>query len=117
MDEGNQDFGKGDKDEIFGIGKERDKRIGRCDQHVRHRRRQDLERYESKRKDGLLYLDAAADRGVNLIDTAPVYGIGTSEAYLKAALRGRRDRFFVQTKCGLNWRKGDEDRLSMCATA
>nr|WP_122012769.1 aldo/keto reductase [Maliibacterium massiliense] len=49
-------------------------------------------------------LDAATDLGVNLMDTAPVYGIGQSEALLGQALKGRRDRFFVQSKCGLNWR-------------
>lgn len=49
-------------------------------------------------------LDYASDLGINYIDTAPVYGIGTSETILGKALKGRRDRFIVQTKCSLNWR-------------
>ena len=49
-------------------------------------------------------LDAALDVGVNLIDTAPVYGLGTSETFLGEALKGRRDKFILQTKCGMNWR-------------
>ncbi len=50
-------------------------------------------------------LDAASDLGINYIDTAPVYGNGTSEELLGEALKGgRRDKFLLQTKCSLNWR-------------
>jgi len=50
-------------------------------------------------------LDAAADLGINYIDTAPVYGMGVSEELLGKALKnGRRDKFLLQTKCSLNWR-------------
>ena len=42
--------------------------------------------------------DAALEAGVNLIDTADVYG--DSEAYLGEALRGRRDDVVVATKFG-----------------
>lgn len=45
---------------------------------------------------------AALDAGVNIIDTAPVYGFGHSEELLGAAIRGfARDKFFISTKCGL----------------
>jgi methylglyoxal reductase len=50
-------------------------------------------------------LDEAYDCGINYIDTAPVYGMGVSEKLLGEALRTRRDRFLLQTKCSLNWRK------------
>lgn len=54
-------------------------------------------------------LDCASDLGINYIDTAPVYGVGVSETILGKALKGRRDRFIVQTKCCMNWRnKGGE---------
>jgi len=44
---------------------------------------------------------AALDRGVNLFDTADVYGPrGLSEEYLGKALEGRRDRAVVATKFG-----------------
>lgn len=50
-------------------------------------------------------LDAATDCGINYIDTAPVYGMGDSEKLLGEALKTRRDRFLLQTKCSLNWRE------------
>ncbi|MGI6212387.1 MAG: aldo/keto reductase [Anaerovoracaceae bacterium] len=50
-------------------------------------------------------LDAAYDCGINYIDTAPVYGMGTSEERLGEALKTRRNRFLLQTKCSLNWRE------------
>jgi aryl-alcohol dehydrogenase-like predicted oxidoreductase len=43
----------------------------------------------------------ALDRGVNLIDTADVYGDGHNESLVGRALSGRRDRVIVATKCGL----------------
>jgi aryl-alcohol dehydrogenase-like predicted oxidoreductase len=51
---------------------------------------------------------AALDRGITLIDTAPVYGFGTSEELVGAALQeyGRRDDVVLATKAGLDW---DED--------
>ena len=55
-------------------------------------------------RDAASLLDAAGERGINYIDTAPVYGVGASERILGEALKGRRDRFVLQTKCSLNWR-------------
>lgn len=52
-------------------------------------------------------LDEAHDCGINYIDTAPVYGMGDSETLLGKALKTRRDKFLLQTKCSLNWREGD----------
>ncbi len=49
-------------------------------------------------------LDACSDLGINYLDTAPVYGMGRSEELLGQALKGRRDKFIVQSKCSLNWR-------------
>ena len=45
-------------------------------------------------------LDAAADVGVNFIDTADVYGDGASEAAVGRLVRRRSERIFVATKCG-----------------
>lgn len=55
-------------------------------------------------QDTIRLLEVAQELGINLIDTAPVYGIGHSETMLGEALKGRRDKFLIQTKCGLNWR-------------
>lgn len=44
-------------------------------------------------------LDLAAERGVNLLDTADVYGRGAAEEVLGRLLRGRRrDKFLIATK-------------------
>jgi aryl-alcohol dehydrogenase-like predicted oxidoreductase len=43
---------------------------------------------------------AALDLGVNLIDTADVYGAGHNERLVGRALRGRRDEAFLCTKFG-----------------
>jgi aryl-alcohol dehydrogenase-like predicted oxidoreductase len=51
-------------------------------------------------------IQEAIDRGVTLIDTAPVYGFGRSEKIVGKALAegGRRKRVAIATKVGLNWR-------------
>jgi aryl-alcohol dehydrogenase-like predicted oxidoreductase len=41
------------------------------------------------------------DLGINLIDTADIYGNGRSEEVIGRALEGRRDRWIVATKGGL----------------
>ena len=49
-------------------------------------------------------LDAAEEADVTLLDTADIYGghPGQSEELLGEALRGRRDRFVVATKFGMD---------------
>jgi aryl-alcohol dehydrogenase-like predicted oxidoreductase len=48
----------------------------------------------------------ALDRGITLIDTAPVYGFGRSEEIVGKALAdgGRRQRTLIATKVGLDWK-------------
>jgi aryl-alcohol dehydrogenase-like predicted oxidoreductase len=48
----------------------------------------------------------AVDAGINLIDTAPVYGFGHSEEVVGKALQGLRDRVVIATKVGLEWSGG-----------
>jgi methylglyoxal reductase len=48
-------------------------------------------------------IQGAIDLGMNLIDTAPAYGWGRSERVVGKALKGRRDRAILATKCGLWW--------------
>ena len=45
----------------------------------------------------------ALDLGINLFDTAPLYGWGSSEELLGRAMKGKREKFVVSTKCGLRW--------------
>jgi aryl-alcohol dehydrogenase-like predicted oxidoreductase len=51
---------------------------------------------------------AAVDHGINVIDTAPVYGFGRSEEIVgKAIAEGQlRSRVLVATKTGLEWEGG-----------
>lgn len=48
---------------------------------------------------------SAVERGINLIDTAPIYGRGRAEEIVCKVMRahGRRDAFFIATKAGLEW--------------
>lgn len=51
---------------------------------------------------------SAVERGVTLIDTAPVYGFGRSEEIVGKALAegGLRDKAQIATKVGLAWKDG-----------
>ena len=51
---------------------------------------------------------AAVEHGINVIDTAPVYGFGNAEEIVgKAIAEGRlRSRVLVATKTGLEWKAG-----------
>jgi aryl-alcohol dehydrogenase-like predicted oxidoreductase len=57
-------------------------------------------------------IHAALDRGINLIDTAPVYGFGHSEEIVGKALAqgGRRAKTIIATKVGLDWKDGQPFR-------
>jgi len=48
-------------------------------------------------------IQASIDEGVSLIDTAPAYGQGLSEEIVGKAIKGRRDKVVLATKCGLVW--------------
>src|ERR1700678_2831282 len=45
------------------------------------------------------------EQGIDLIDTAPIYGHGRAEELIGKAMRehGRRDAFYIATKFGLDW--------------
>ena len=55
--------------------------------------------------DAIATMIGAVERGINLIDTAPIYGRGRSEELLGKAIRehGRREDFYIATKAGLDW--------------
>src|SRR5260370_11280012 len=62
----------------------------------------------SNESEAINAIHAALDRGMNLIDTATVYGFGRSEEIVGKALTagGRRKRAFIATKVGLDWKDG-----------
>ena len=45
------------------------------------------------------------DNGVNLVDTAPVYGLGHSEEIVGEAIKGLRDKVILVSKCGITRKK------------
>jgi aryl-alcohol dehydrogenase-like predicted oxidoreductase len=65
-------------------------------------------------KESMDTVNAALDAGINLIDTAPVYGFGRSEEIVGKALKnyGSRDKLCISTKAGLEWEEGKVRRNS-----
>lgn len=53
-------------------------------------------------------VSAAIESGINLFDTADIYGGGQSEEYLGRALKGRRDKVLIATKFGMKMADGKE---------
>jgi aryl-alcohol dehydrogenase-like predicted oxidoreductase len=61
----------------------------------------------SDESEAIRTIHEALDRGITLIDTAPVYGFGRSEEIVgKALANGRRSRALIATKVGIDWRDG-----------
>jgi aryl-alcohol dehydrogenase-like predicted oxidoreductase len=60
-------------------------------------------------QDSISAIQAGIDAGITLVDTAPMYGQGLSEELVGRAIKERRDRVVLATKCGLIWwdTKGD----------
>lgn len=54
-------------------------------------------------EDAMAALECMLDNGVNFIDTAPSYGMGDAERRIGEAIKGRRDKVFIQTKFGSHW--------------
>jgi aryl-alcohol dehydrogenase-like predicted oxidoreductase len=65
-------------------------------------------------KDSIRTIHAALDQGINLIDTAPIYGYGRSEEIIGEALHqhGRRESVILATKVGIDWTNGKIERNS-----
>src|SRR6202040_3531647 len=63
-------------------------------------------------RESVATIRAALEQGINLIDTAPVYGFGVSEEIVGKAIeeRGHREKVFIATKVGLEWHNGSVSR-------
>lgn len=55
----------------------------------------------------------ALDLGINWMDSAAAYGLGRSEEFIAKAIKDRRDKVIIATKCGLVW---DENNRSADVT-
>lgn len=62
----------------------------------------------SDENDAIKTIHKAFEQGINLIDTAPVYGFGKSEEIVGKALKqyGKRESIILATKVGLRWEDG-----------
>ena len=65
-------------------------------------------------QEAIRIVHAALDLGINFIDTADVYSGGVSEEMVGKALRDRRDRALVATKCWSVFGEGPNDMGSSC---
>jgi aryl-alcohol dehydrogenase-like predicted oxidoreductase len=54
-------------------------------------------------KESIAAIQAALDHGVTTIDTAAIYGMGYSEELVAKAIKGRREKVIIATKCGIRW--------------
>lgn len=53
------------------------------------------------REKAIALIQSCGDLGINLIDTAPIYGNGEGEKRIGAAIRGKRDQWIISSKFGL----------------
>ncbi|MCF0261749.1 MAG: aldo/keto reductase [Sphaerochaetaceae bacterium] len=58
---------------------------------------------DSDEKVSAMAVDKALEMGLYYFDTAPAYTNGGCETLLGKLLKGRRDKVFLATKCGLRW--------------
>lgn len=54
-------------------------------------------------QESIAAIQASIDAGVNTIDTAAIYGMGASEELVARAIKGRREKLIIATKCGRVW--------------
>jgi aryl-alcohol dehydrogenase-like predicted oxidoreductase len=58
----------------------------------------------TNKKDAVEAIRTAIENGITSIDTAPVYGMGTSEEFVGEAIQGvSRDKILIFTKFGMRW--------------
>ncbi len=63
----------------------------------------------TEEKQSVNAIDAAYDNGINFIDTAPIYGFGVSEEIVGKAIKDKRDKIILATKCGMVWDRAEGD--------
>lgn len=62
-------------------------------------------------KDSVNLVQKSIDYGINIFDTAPIYGFGESENRLGLALKSNRDKAIIISKSGVDWH--DNKRVNM----
>lgn len=61
-----------------------------------------------EKKDAIVLLQAAVERGVTFFDTAEIYGPYTNEELVGEALKPYRDRVVIATKVGIKSQDGKQ---------
>ena len=64
---------------------------------------------ESDAAEATRLVDVCLDAGLNLFDSADVYSAGLAEQILGAAIKGRRDKVLISTKCTFRSGEGPND--------
>ncbi len=62
---------------------------------------------DQKAKESKVTILRALEKGVNWIDTAPIYGLGRSEEAVGKAIKELHDKPIIATKCGRVWDKNE----------
>lgn len=65
-------------------------------------------------RESIAAIHQALDSGVNLIDTAPIYGLGHGEEIVGKAIQGRRQEVILATKCGQLFPRAKDDWPPRC---
>ena len=67
-------------------------------------------------RESIAAIHQALDSGINLIDTAPLYGLGHAEEIVGKAIQGRRAEVVLATKCGAVFPESEEGIAHRCLT-
>jgi aryl-alcohol dehydrogenase-like predicted oxidoreductase len=67
---------------------------------------------EMSERDASELIEYSMDRGINLFDTAPIYGFNQSEKRLGQALRKKREENFIISKAGVGWHHSGRVNMS-----
>jgi len=59
-------------------------------------------------RQAIALLEKAFEKGVNIFDTAPMYGFGNSEKLFGKFVKEKRDKVVISTKGGLGWHKSGQ---------
>lgn len=65
-------------------------------------------------RESIAAIHQALDLGINLIDTAPIYGLGHGEEIVGKAIHDRREDVILTTKCGLLFPGGEDELPARC---
>ncbi len=68
-------------------------------------------------RESIAAIHQALDCGINLIDTAPIYGLGHSEEIIGKAIHGRRNEVVLATKCGLLFPPTEDQLPTRCLSS